>query len=179
MPNPNLKTLYFRRIIIIVAVCTIAIFMINESAFYLVNKEQDRAPMTIELTIPAGTAEKVAQGEEVASIPAEMIFIVGDVLLISNYDTAGHELGPVFVPPNTSASMKLDEADKFAMSCSFRPSKYFGLTIKAPTDFTTRLEGLLFSVPATSIVAFLYSLAIRPIALKEDEQEIIASEKIE
>lgn len=173
--DSGLKTLYIRRLIFIVALCTIGIFSINEFAFLLVNKEQDRAPTTIEFVIPEGTAEKVARGEEVASIPAEMIFIVGDVLLITNNDTEGHELGPVFVPPGSSARMKLDEADKFAMSCSFRPSKYLGLTIKEPTDLITRLEGLIFSVPATVAVVFLYSLVLRPISLHDDEEILTAS----
>lgn len=158
--------------LVIFLISSIGLSFVNEIAYRLVNQDQDRDAQVIELVIPEGTAEKVANGEEVASIPSEMVFIVGDVLVVNNLDSAEHELGPIFVPPGTSARLKLDEADELAMACSFRPSKYLGLTIKAPTNIFTRLEALLYMVPATVVVAFFYSLVIWPISPKNIETEL-------
>ena len=161
---------YLKRLIYLVILTSIALFAINEITFIILNENIDRAPMRIELLIPLGTAEKVSMGEEVASIPAEMVFIMGDVLVVNNQDTSSHELGPVFVPPGASASIALNEADQYALSCSFRPSKYLGLTIKEPTNLLTRIAGLLFAVPPTVVMVFLYSLLIRPLNPREDKE---------
>ena len=169
MQKENLAP-YLRRLIILVIVTSIALFAINEITFIILNENIDRAPMRIELLIPLGTAERVAMGEEVASIPDEMVFIMGDVLVVNNQDTSSHELGPVFVPPGASASLALNEADRVALACSFRPSKYLGLTIKEPTNILTRIAGLLFAVPPTVAIVFLYSLVVRPLNTQEGEE---------
>lgn len=161
---------YLKRLVVLIIVISIAMLAINEITFIILNENIDRAPMRIELLIPLGTAEKVSKGEEVASIPEEMVFILGDVLVVNNQDTSSHELGPIFVPPGTSASLALNEADRYALACSFRPSKYLGLTIKEPTNLMTRITGLLFAVPPTVTIVFLYSLVIKPLNLKEGEE---------
>jgi hypothetical protein len=168
---------YLRRFLIILVAATFLLWAISELVFIFLNENTDRAPQRIELVIPEGTSDKILAGEEVDSIPDEMVFILGDELVLINQDVAGHELGPLFVPPKSSASLKLDEADQFAISCSFRPTKYLGLDVKEPTNAITRLEGLLFMVPSTVVVAFLYSLLVKPIVTQKmgDEEDGLSS----
>ncbi|MBW8010886.1 MAG: hypothetical protein FVQ83_06555 [Chloroflexi bacterium] len=154
---------YATRFLIILITATFFIAAVNEIVFLIQKEDTDRIPMEIELVIPEGTAELVALGEQVTGIPDEMVFVLGDVLVVRNQDVVSHELGPVFVPPESSASMRLDTADRYALSCSFNPSRYLGLNVKQPTNIWTRLTALLFAVPTTTIIVFIYSLAAKPI----------------
>ena len=164
---------YIRRFIIVFAASVFLLWAINELVFFFLNENTDRASKRIELVIPEGTADKISAGEEIASIPDEMVFILGDELVLINQDNTSHELGPLFVPPKSSASLKLTEADQYAAPCSFRPTKYLGLTVKKPTNAITRLEALIYAVPPTVVVGFLYSLLVKPIGIQKvgDEED--------
>src|SRR5512140_751575 len=81
--------------------------IISELSFYLLNDGQTRPPKLVQLDIPAGTATRVARGEADATLPASMTFVVGDTLLVRNHDSAAHQLGPLFIPAGSSATMKL------------------------------------------------------------------------
>ena len=97
----------------------------------------DRAPQRIELVIPAGTADQIASGQAVPSIPTDMVFVVGDTLVVKNEDTASHQLGPIWVPPGTSASLNLDTANRYSYACSFQPSRYLGLDVRSRVTCST------------------------------------------
>jgi hypothetical protein len=136
---------------------------LNEGSFLFLKSEAGRAPRTIELLIPEGTAEGMAQGHASPEIPTGMVFVIGDTLLVRNEDAADHRLGPLFVPAGTSASLKLDQAENFIFECSFQPSSYFGLDVREPVTWETRLYGILFAgVPLGSLLA-LYSFIIWPL----------------
>ncbi|MBI3159979.1 MAG: hypothetical protein HYZ26_10315 [Chloroflexi bacterium] len=162
---------YLRRLAIAFVLSLVGAFLVSEIAFRLQPNNVDRAPQAIELVIPPGTADAVARGEAVPTIPEELVFVLGDVLTVVNQDTVTHELGPLLIPAGTSASMPMDHADNIAVSCSFRPSAYLGLEVKEPTTLKTRLLGLSFAVPPTTLMVFLYSLAARPIAPRRDGDE--------
>jgi hypothetical protein len=151
------------RALIILAISFVASFLVAEIAFRLQPFNIDRSPQTIELTIPAGTADLVAAGQPVPAIPDEMVFVLGDVLVVNNQDAVAHELGPLLIPAGTSASMPMDLADTLAVTCSFTSTNYFGLDVKEPTTWQTRLTGVLFAAPPTALMVFLYSLAVRPL----------------
>ena len=72
---------------------------------FLFLRESARPPQEIVLTIPAGTAERVSRGEQPPSIPQNMIFVVGDTLVVNNQDAVDHKLGPVWIPANSSAQL--------------------------------------------------------------------------
>ena len=91
---------------------------LSEVSFLILKDKSDHAPQRVELVIPAGTADKVAQGQAVPSIPADMVFVVGDTLVVKNEDTTAHQLGPIWVPPGSSASLTLDQANKYSYACS-------------------------------------------------------------
>lgn len=152
-----------RRLLITFLLAIALVWIGSEVAYYFLREETDRAPKQIELVIPDGTAESVAQGEPVPSIPDEMVFVLGDTLVVTNDDSVVHQLGPLWIPPQSKSSLVLDSADHYAYSCSFQPSQYLGVNVKQPNSWETRLTALGFSVPATTMFFFIYSLVLWPI----------------
>lgn len=120
-------------------------------------QETARPPQNVVLTIPKGTAEQVARGEQPPSIPENMLFVVGDVLIVKNEDSVDHKLGPLWIPANSSAQLALEQEASLAFECSFQPGNYFGLDVHEPLTLGTRLEGILFAGLPMAILIALYS----------------------
>jgi hypothetical protein len=161
---PPVKTIVVK-IIISMLIGLLSGLAINEIAFALLH-ETSRAPKVIEIVIPNGTAEQVARGEDPPTIPDSMYFVVGDTLVVKNNDTVNHELGPLWIPAGSSASLSLNDAQSYAFSCSFQPRQTFGLNVQEALTTSTRLYGLLLSgVPAGILIA-LYAL-VMPAKKKE------------
>ena len=154
---------YIVRLGVIVILSIAVALLINEGAYLLQRDKVDRAPQTLQLVIPAGTAERVAQGEPAPGIPDKMTFIVGDVLEVKNEDVQPHELGPIWVPPGATGSLVLKEANRFSYSCSFAPDRYLGLDVRQTTGFATRMTGLMISAPTLAVFLFIYSLLVIPV----------------
>jgi len=134
---------------------------------YLFLKETNRPPERVEIVIPEGTAARVAKGEAPPTIPDEMTFVLGDTLVVTNQDVTDHELGPLWIPPGTSASLNLDQAEAYAFSCSFQPTKYLGIDVREPVTLVTRLIGIIvISVPLGALFS-VYSLVAWPLKEKE------------
>jgi hypothetical protein len=127
---------------------------------FLFLRETARPPQEIVLTIPAGTAEQVSRGEQPPSIPSNMIFVVGDTLVVNNQDIVDHKLGPLWIPANASAQLSLNQEESFAYECTFQTGSYFGLDVREPLTLSTRLYGILFAGLPIAILIALYSLAI-------------------
>jgi hypothetical protein len=167
--NPAHLARYVKRLLIVLALSTLAVFLISELGIILQNESAARAPETVELLIPAGTAAAVAAGEEAPGIPDELSFVLGDTLLVRNQDEVDHTLGPLYIPAGASARLTLEEPEKFALNCSFKPSRYLGLDVKPPTTWQTRLVALAFGVPPTAALIFVYSLVLYPIGAPDEE----------
>src|SRR5512143_1676747 len=88
-------------------------WLISEVSYVLTPDKGDaqRDPQRIDLVIPYGTADQVSQGVYNPSLPGSMTFVQGDILVVKNEDKAAHQLGPLFVPPNTSSVLTLDTAN--------------------------------------------------------------------
>jgi len=171
--NTRLMPQYIARFALILALSILAVWIVSEIGILIQQDENTaRAPETIVLTIPAGTAAKVAQGQAPPEIPNEMTFVLGDVLVVRNLDNVVHTLGPLLVPPGSSASLPLNQADNFAMNCSFSSSSYFGLNVKPPTTLSTRLLGIAFAAPPTAAMLFVYSLIVFPLKPKIADQPL-------
>ena len=155
---PPVNTI-LKRILVSLLIGLLLGVTINEFTFYFL-KETARPPQEIVLTIPAGTAEQVARGEQPPSIPENMVFVVGDTLIVQNEDTVDHKLGPLWIPANTSASLSLDQEESLAFECSFQPGKYFGLDVREALTTSTRLFGILYSGLPMAVLIALYSLAM-------------------
>ncbi len=169
--NKNEVWPYVKRLLIVGVLSTAIAIGIAELTFRGQLFNVDRGPQTVEIVIPRGTAEKVAAGEAEPTLPQEMVFVLGDVLLVRNEDDVAHELGPLVVPPGTSASLPMDNADNLLVNCSFSPSSYLGLEVKEPTTWETRLTGIWFAAAPTTVIFFVYSLVAYPVKAKMEKQE--------
>jgi hypothetical protein len=129
---------------------------------FLFLRDTARAPRDIVLTIPAGTAEQVARGQQPPSIPVNMTFVVGDRLVVRNEDQVDHKLGPLFIPAHSSAQLALDQEESFAYECTFQPGKYLGLDVREPLTTSTRIFGIIYIAFPMAILFALYSFIIAP-----------------
>ena len=155
------RSSWIRRIALSLIVGLLVGIAISEVTFYFL-KETARPPQDVLLTIPAGTADRVARGEQPPDIPASLAFVVGDTLIVRNEDSVDHQLGPLWIPPASSASLELATEDSYAYVCSFRPGKYMGLDVHEPLTWTTRLKGIFFAGIPLGILIALYSLILGP-----------------
>lgn len=160
---------YLVRLAWIMAASLAFALVFNELTYRMQKDPADRGPRTIQLVIPAGTAVQVAAGQDAAQIPAEMIFVVGDVLEVVNQDTVVHQLGPVSVPPGTTGRLTMEQAQRMAADCSFTTQNYLGLDVRPATTLGTRIIALILTVPTLGVLVFLYSLALRPIRPRPNE----------
>ncbi len=154
---------YLVRLGVVVVISLVFVAVFNEAVYMLQKDKSDRAPKTIQLVIPAGTAQQVADGEQVPGIPDEMQFVVGDVLEVRNEDSAVHELGPIWVPAGTTGRLVLDTVDRYSYSCSFVPSQFLGLDVRQPTTLQSRLTALSIAAPTMTIFLYIYGLLVFPI----------------
>lgn len=165
-----MRRLVIQRFVLFSLIGVVLAILINEITFLFLKSEAGRPPGRIELVIPPGTAEKVARGEAEPSIPEDLVLVTGDVLVVKNEDTATHTLGPLLVPPGTSASLNLDQAENLAMDCSFQPGKYLGLDIQEPVDWATRIFGLFLSGVPLGLLMGLYSFLVWPLKKVDSSQ---------
>lgn len=135
--------------------------VVSEVPFYFL-RETARPPQEVVLTIPRGTAEQVARGEQPPSIPTDMVFVVGDVLVVKNEDTVDHKLGSLWIPADSSAQLALGQEESLAYECTFQPGNYFGLDVREALTLGTRIYGILYAGLPMAILIALYSLAMPP-----------------
>lgn len=160
MSNPTTKR------ILISLLIGIAIGAAISEITFLFLRETARAPKSILLTIPAGTAEQVARGEQPPALPDKMVFVVGDVLIVKNDDVVDHQMGPLWIPAGASAQLQLSTEENLAYECSFQTSKYIGLDVREPVTWGTRLYGILFAGIPLGVLIAVYSF-IMPAKKKE------------
>jgi len=160
MSNPTTKRIFISLLI------GIAIGAALSELTFLFLRETARAPKTILLTIPAGTAEQVARGEQPPALPDKMVFVVGDILIVKNEDVADHQMGPLWIPAKASAQLALTIEENLAYECSFQTSKYIGLDVREPVTWGTRLYGILFAGLPLGLLIAVYSF-IMPAKKKE------------
>ncbi len=163
MQRRDLYRPFLRRLLLVFILSLGFVALFNEGVFLLQKDKNDRAPEKIQLVIPAGTNERIAAGEEIPDIPSEMVFVLGDELEVVNQDNISHQLGPIWVPPGSTARLVLEKAEKLALSCSFQPGEYMGLDVRQPTTLSTRVTAVGLVTPATTALLFVYSLLVFPV----------------
>jgi len=149
------------RFVLTIAVGMFLAAVFIEVAFRMEGDTISRPPRTVELDIPPGTAGQVAQG--ITVIPQDLVIVVGDTLLVRNQDAVAHSLGPLFIPAGSSASLTLDQVGDLAYTCSFEPTKFFGLSVQEALTTGVRLEGIVVAGVPFGILIGLYSLILRPL----------------
>jgi hypothetical protein len=168
--NPQLMRSFARRFFALLLVSVAVVLLLSEGFYRLIHTDSERAPQTFEITIPAGTAERIAAGEPGPEIP-NTVFVVGDTLLVHNQDSVSHELGPIWLPPGTSGKLALGEANDFVYSCSFQSSQYLGLTVRQATTWTARLSALWYGTPPILMFLLVYSFVFFPLKKEEDKSK--------
>jgi hypothetical protein len=154
-----MKSSALKRIIISILLGILVATITTEVA-YQVLKRENREPQQIELVIPAGTAQKIAEGQAPPSLPEDMNFVVGDTLVVVNQDEVDHQLGPLWIPSGTSASLNLDMEENYILECSFQPTKVFGIDVLQPVTLGTRLTGILFAGFPLGALFAVYSVLV-------------------
>jgi hypothetical protein len=175
MDSKLLFRLGIKRFALLLVGSIVLVGIVSELAYQFQKDEFDRAPQVVDLVIPAGAAQDLASGAPQFSFPEELVFIVGDNLVVHNHDDVTHQFGPLVIPGNTNASMVLDNADHTAVGCSFVPSRFMGLDVRAPTDWTTRFIALWLAAPATAAMLFVYSILVFPLQTRNTAKGMISS----
>ncbi len=152
-----MKSIVFRMAVSMLVGIVLAAVM-SELTFLFLRRGQDRAPETIVLTIPYGTAQMVAAGQTPPSIPSDLEFVVGDTLEVRNLDDADHQLGALFIPAGATASLSFSEVQDFAFACSFRSDQYLGLSVRDPLTWGTRIIGILSAGVPLGLLIGLYGI---------------------
>jgi hypothetical protein len=153
------KNILIKRLLISLLLGLVIGVLVSEVPFLFL-RETARPPQEIVLTIPNGTAEQVARGEQPPSIPTDMIFVVGDVLVVKNDDLVDHKLGPLWIPASSSAQLPLGQAENLAYECSFQPGNYFGLDVREALTIGTRIYGIFYAGLPLGILIALYSFIL-------------------
>jgi len=153
--------------IVIAIILGVVLAGITSELAYQVLKRENREAQRVELIIPAGTAEKVASGEMPPGIPEDMTFVVGDTFIVVNQDEVDHQLGPLWIPPGTSASLNLDTEENYILECSFQSTSVFGLDVRQSVTPGTRLTGILFAGFPLGALFAVYSILLTPDKKKE------------
>jgi hypothetical protein len=166
---------YQREILYVALSLSVGILLalvMTELAYRFQAKAQDRDGKMVRLVIPLGTADLLEAGGKPPDIPADMTFVVGDVLVVENQDDSDHQLGPLFIPKDATARLAFNKSENLAYACTFTPEKYLGLDIKPPLTIATRLTGVLSAgIPMGALMALYWVFAIRPGLKKEAEEK--------
>lgn len=148
-----------KRIAISLLIGLLSGVLISEVPFYFL-RETARPPQEVVLTIPAGTAAQVLRGEQPPTIPQDMVFVVGDTLVVKNEDVVDHKLGELWIPAESSARMALNAEENMAYTCSFQPGNSFGLNVRQPLTLGTRIYGAIYAGLPLGILLALYSFVL-------------------
>jgi len=86
-------------------------------------------PQEYKVTVPAGTGERIAKGEQVELIPRDLDLSVGDTMIIENQDNRNHTVGPFAVRSGETLTYTFSNAGVFKGACSVHPSGEVTITV--------------------------------------------------
>jgi hypothetical protein len=86
---------------------------------------------TFTFVIPAGTNDRIEQGEPLDILPRELVAQLDDTIMITNEDDRSHVLGPWYVGPGETLRQRFVTAGVFDGSCSVHPSGEFTVVVEA------------------------------------------------
>jgi mono/diheme cytochrome c family protein len=79
-------------------------------------------PQDVEIDIPRGTAEQIAQGADISVIPELITLREGDSIVLINRDIEGHRVGGLYASANSTVTARFSEAGSYSYLCSVHPS---------------------------------------------------------
>jgi hypothetical protein len=84
------------------------------------------------VVIPAGTAERLAAGEDVALLPDDLQFRLRDRLVVVNDDRSSRQVGPFVVAPGQRLEKRFSEAATLDGFCSLHATGRITIEITEP-----------------------------------------------
>lgn len=167
----NMTQAVLLRIGVALVIGVVGGWLISETSYQSMKDPNRRdEARQIEIVIPEGTAERVAAGEENLSLPETMTFVEGDLLVVRNQDTVSHQLGPVWVPAQSSGVLELITANNYSYACSFQVDQVMGIKVLPRLTLGMRVSGaLMIGLPSWVMIA-LYSFLIFPIKKQQVAQ---------
>jgi len=91
----------------------------------------DETVFVHDFLIPPGTADRIAAGESVEIIPAELVVKVGEAIRIVNNDSEDHVVGVFFVASGETLTQRFNTVGVLEGACSVHPSGAFTLRVEA------------------------------------------------
>jgi plastocyanin len=88
-------------------------------------------PYDHDFTIPQGTAERIAAGEDVEVLPPELDAKVGETIRIVNDDVKSHTIGSFYVLAGTTLTYRFSTPGVFQGECSTHANNQFVLKVTA------------------------------------------------
>jgi plastocyanin len=82
-----------------------------------------------DFVIPEGTAQRIADGEDVEIIPRELVVKVGESIRIVNDDIRGHLVGVFYIGAGETMTQRFDSPGTLSGECSVHPSGQFTLRV--------------------------------------------------
>lgn len=98
---------------------------------FVVDAAQGVTEFDHDYLIPAGTADRIAAGEQVEIVPAELVVQVGDSIRIVNEDDADHLVGLFFVGAGQTMTQRFRSEGTLQGECSVHPSGQFRIIVEA------------------------------------------------
>jgi hypothetical protein len=79
--------------------------------------------------IPLGTAERLAAGEAVVVLPAELALRFDDTLILVNDDRVAHTVGPITIRPGQEVRRRVSRLQSLSGFCSLHPATGIEITV--------------------------------------------------
>ena len=86
---------------------------------------------TFSYVIPAGTSDRIAEGEPIDILPRELVAQLDETIQIVNEDDEPHVLGPWFVGAGETLRQRFTTAGVFEGTCSVHSSGEFTVVVEA------------------------------------------------
>ena len=115
-----------------------------------------------ELTIPEGTAAKIAAGEPTFAIPSDIILARAGELRVINNDVVAHTIAGRSVSPGETVDIVAETKDG-EFICSFHPGGALGFTVSGRGSLmaTVAFPTFILGLPIGLMVAFAVAVGRR------------------
>jgi len=107
---------------LLVFLAVVAIVGVSIAGAMWLTRGGDSGAETLVFTIPAGTVERIRNGENPEILPQELHVDVGDKIRIVNRDNVGQTIGPYYVPAGQTVEQTFTEETTLEGLCTAHPS---------------------------------------------------------
>ncbi|MFN0092842.1 MAG: hypothetical protein ACKVWR_21615 [Acidimicrobiales bacterium] len=80
--------------------------------------------------IPLGAAGRIAAGEDLEVLPADLHVSLADRLVVVNRDVAAHQVGPYTVAPGERLEQRFADVASFSGFCSLHPGGEITINVR-------------------------------------------------